>query len=203
MKKSILLVPIILALLVLPLSVFADQHAAATQKATGKEAIEHEQGHPHGGDHAGHPHGSGQPGHGETSGATIPHHEMMMEKCKEMMAKRGQMEEQMKAMDARLDEKVAAMNSAKADQRIEAMAAVITELVSQRREMREKMGQAYPGKMCMMMCPMMGHGEGHMSGHHHGGMGGKRAMDCPMMKQDQNAPPSGDGDSAQKKGESS
>ncbi len=203
MKKLILMVPFILALLVLPQGVFADQHAAATQTATGREAIGHEHGQQHGGEHAGQQHGSGDPGQGEIPGASMPHHGMMMEKCKEMMAKRGQMEEQMKAMDARLDEKVAAMNSAKADQRIEAMAAVITELVSQRREMREKMGQAYPGKMCMMMCPMMGHGEGHMSGHHHGGMGGKRAMDCPMMKQDQNAPPSGDGDSAQKKGESS
>jgi hypothetical protein len=43
----------------------------------------------------------------------------------------------MRAMDTRLDEKLAAMNAAKGDQKVEAMASVINELVSQRKEMRE------------------------------------------------------------------
>ena len=42
-----------------------------------------------------------------------------------------------RAMDTRLDEKFAAMNAAKGDQKVEAMASVINELVSQRKEVRE------------------------------------------------------------------
>jgi outer membrane murein-binding lipoprotein Lpp len=202
MKKSVFLVPVILALLALPLSVFADEHLAAAPKAAPKEVGQAQPGPHHGGDHAGHQHGAG---HGEASGPSQPHHEKMMEKCKEMMAKHDQMEAEMKAMDARLDEKVAAMNDAKADQKIEAMAAVITEFASQRKEMREKMGQMHHGKMCMMMCPMMGQGGGPMAirGRHHGGMGGMKGMDCPMMKQHGDTQPQSGGEAPQKKGESS
>ena len=66
----------------------------------------------------------------------------------------------MKEMDARLDEKVAAMDAAKGDEKVEAMAAVIKELVSQRKSMREHM---------MKMREMRKGKRGHMKG----GMGGE------------------------------
>ena len=87
----------------------------------------------------------------------------MMEKHKDWEAQHEKMMAEMKAMDARLDEKLAAMNAAKGDQKVEAMAAVINELVSQRKEMRENFGAMHHG----MKGPMMGQ---------------QGAMDCPMMK---------------------
>jgi hypothetical protein len=65
---------------------------------------------------------------------------------KDRQAKHEKMMAEMKAMDARLDEKVAAMNAAKGDQKVEAMAAVINELVSQRKEMRQHLGPMHPMK---------------------------------------------------------
>jgi hypothetical protein len=63
----------------------------------------------------------------------------MATRCREMMA-------DMKAMDARLDEKLAAVNAAQGEAKVDAMAAVLNELVSQRKTMHEK----------MKGCPMMG-----------------------------------------------
>ena len=93
-----------------------------------------------------------------------------MEKSKDWQAKHEKMMAEMKAMDARLDENLAVMNAAKGDQKVEAMAAVINELVSQRKEMRENFGPMHHGRRGPMMgrqagmppdCPMM---------KHHGGM---------------------------------
>ncbi len=79
---------------------------------------------------------------------------------------------EIKAMDARLDEKVAAMNAAKGDQKVEAMAAVINELVSQRKEMRQHLGPVHHGMESPMMgqqpgtppaCPVMKHRDGKQS----------------------------------------
>ena len=64
------------------------------------------------------------PGHPMAGGHMKGHDEMMS---------------RMKEMDARLDAKVAAMDEAKGDQKVEAMAAVIKELVSQRKSMQEHM----------------------------------------------------------------
>ncbi|MCL4395251.1 MAG: hypothetical protein M1482_10700 [Chloroflexi bacterium] len=89
----------------------------------------------------------------------------MPDACRAMMAKRDQMMADMKAMDAKLDQKVAAMNSAAGPAKVDAMAAVINELVSQRRQMQNMMS--------MNGAPMMGM----MGG------GNQRAMmDCPMMQ---------------------
>jgi hypothetical protein len=85
------------------------------------------------------------------------------ENSKDWQAKHEKMVADMKAMDIRLDEKVAAMNAAKGDQKVEAMAAVINELVSQRKEMRADFSSMHHG----MRGPMMGHAG---------------PMDCPMMK---------------------
>lgn len=105
-----------------------------------------------------HEHAAGAPTEGKKDPA-------MMEKCKAEHEKRMA---DMKAMDTRLDEKLAAMNSAKGNQKVEAMAAVINELVSQRKEMREKFQTMRHG--CMQM---------------HGNEGG---MGCPMMKSHEGMP---------------
>lgn len=143
--------------------------------------------------HSGHEHGpAAAPGTPDGG-----HHQMMMERCKEMMAKREQAMAEMKAMDAKVDEKIAAMNAAKGDQKVAAMAAVINEMAAQRQMMREKMEAKHQGAMCPMMGGpggMMG-GHGGMMGGHGGMMGhkmdgqGKGMGCCPMMqKMDHGAP---------------
>src|SRR5690242_12221001 len=74
---------------------------------------------------AGMPPGSGQSG--------------MMSGNPQMMAMHNQMMAEMKAMDASLDLKVAAMNAAKGRAKVDAMAAVINEMVSQHKQMMAKM----------------------------------------------------------------
>ncbi len=64
--------------------------------------------------------------------------------CHEMMA-------DMKSKDAILDEKLAAMNAAQGEARVDAMAALLTELVAQRKAMHEKMGSMSPHVNCPMM----------------------------------------------------
>jgi hypothetical protein len=93
----------------------------------------------------------------------------MMEGCQEMMAAHQAMKTEMASMDARLDSLVAAMNAAAGDAKAEATAAVVNELVAQRKVMRDRM---------MAMGPrMMRHSM------HHGGPGGMKPMaDCPMMQ---------------------
>lgn len=81
-------------------------------------------------------------------------------------ARHDKMVAEMQAMDARLHEKLAAMNAVTGDQKIEAMAAVINELVAQRKAMTEGFGPMHHG----MKCPRMGHPAG-------------MPPDCPMMKQ--------------------
>ncbi len=91
------------------------------------------------------------------------------------------------SLDRVLAGKMAAMNAARGNQKVEAMAAVINELVSQRAAMRAMMMQHRQGGMGgnggMGMGGMQGQGM-------HGGMGmgdgGKGMGECPMMKQ---APP--------------
>jgi L-fucose mutarotase/ribose pyranase (RbsD/FucU family) len=59
--------------------------------------------------------------------------ENQMQECEEVMSR-------LYEMDARLDAKIVAMDAAaKGDQKVEAIAAVIKEMVSQRKEMQEQM----------------------------------------------------------------
>jgi hypothetical protein len=88
--------------------------------------------------------------------------ESMMAHHKEMMAK-------MDAMDARLDDLVKKMDAAKGSKKADAVAAVVNELVAQRKQMREHM---------MTMLPEM---MKHMMEHMQMGMM-KGMMECPMMK---------------------
>ena len=70
----------------------------------------------------------------------------------QMMAMHEQMMADMKAMDATIDQKLAAMNAAKGDkEKMDAMAAVINEMVAGRKQMMTKMsnmqGQMMKGMM--------------------------------------------------------
>jgi hypothetical protein len=95
-----------LAVLIMPGSLFAQEDRPQTPAAQGGMQVQSAPEHPRSGRH-------------------MKDHDERMSKMKEM--------------DARLDEKVAAMDAAKGDQKVEAMAAVIKEMVSQRKIMQEHM----------------------------------------------------------------
>ncbi|HQP37112.1 MAG TPA: hypothetical protein PLI95_18130, partial [Polyangiaceae bacterium] len=104
--------------------------------------------------------------------------------CQAMMAKKEEMQAKHREMDATLDKLVAEMNAARGSKDVDAMekpmAAVINELVAQRKALSSMMMEMQPA----MMAHMMRHME--MAG-------AKGAMECPMMKTG-NAPASGMGD---------
>ena len=103
--------------------------------------------------------------HHHPAASTAPKADMMA-RCQEMMAGRQKMMDEMRAADTRLDSLVTRMNSAKGDdERLDALTAVLNELVAQHRKMHEHMAS---------MPQMMGHAMQHMAG---------GAMDCPMMKE--------------------
>ena len=89
--------------------------------------------------------------------------------CKQMMADMAMEKSHMKDMDAKLDGLVSTMDSASGDAKVNAMSAVVTELISQRKMMR-----SMKAKMdAKMMDHMMAHKKMPMKS-------GK--MQCPMMK---------------------
>ena len=92
----------------------------------------------------------------------------MMTHCHEMMQKHEQMSTDMKAMDAKLDSMVASMNTTTGNEKTDAIAAIINEMVAQRKAMQEKMSSMQEGMMKHMMEHMQ--------------MGKKSMMMCPMMK---------------------
>ena len=92
--------------------------------------------------------------------------ESMMAHHKEMMAT-------METMDARLDELVKKMNAATRSRKADAVAAVVNELVAQRKQMREHMMTMQPAMMKHMMEHMQ---TGMMKGMADSMSG------CPMMK---------------------
>jgi Spy/CpxP family protein refolding chaperone len=90
-----------------------------------------------------------------------------------MMAHHKEMTAKMEAMDARLDGLVKAMNAATGSKKPDAVAAVVNELVAQRKQMREQMIAMQPEMMK------------HMIAHTQTGMmkGVEDSMaQCPMMK---------------------
>ena len=93
----------------------------------------------------------------------------MEAKCQAMMAEREKMMTSTKTADERLDELVAKMNSASGMEKMTATAAVVTEMVTQRRTMREG--------MMIMQEGMMSHMMEHMQA------GAASMAMCPMMKQ--------------------
>ena len=95
--------------------------------------------------------------------------EMAPMDCQAMMDK---MQASSKAMDDRLAALVGDMNKAKGSAKVDRMAAVINEMVAQRKQMRDD--------MATMMPQMMNHMMQHMQS---GMMSGMASMsDCPMMK---------------------
>lgn len=113
-------------------------------------------------------------GHGPEASDT---HAEMKAECQAMMAKKKAIEDQRQVMDATLDKLVAEMNAAKGPKEVGAMelaiAAVINELVAQRKASRSLDHEKEPTMMAHMGHHMDKHGK-------KGGMAG--AMDCPMMK---------------------
>ena len=103
--------------------------------------------------------------HAATAAAKLP--AAMEARCQAMMAEHEKMMTESKAADQRLDDLVGAMNAASVQTKADATAAVVAELVTQRRTMRDgmmtmqqdamshMMGHMQAGKDSMAMCPMM------------------------------------------------
>ena len=119
------------------------------------------------------PHPAAMTGHHKASAARAEHDADMKAECEAMMAKKQEMQDKLKAMDATLDKLVAEMNAAKGSKEVDAlekpMAAVINELVVQRKALRSMMMEMQPAMMAHMI-------------HHIHMHGTKGAMECPMMK---------------------
>ena len=75
--------------------------------------------------------------------AVVNHHNGVTEavagQATPSMIERHQMMQRMSAADQKLSELIAAMNAATGDKKVEAIAAVVTELAAQRRQMQEQM----------------------------------------------------------------
>ncbi|MEO8216906.1 MAG: hypothetical protein ABI718_07480 [Acidobacteriota bacterium] len=95
--------------------------------------------------------------------------------CKAMMQMHEDMQKKMQGMDAKVDQLVADMNAASGSKKVDRMAAVIGELVAQRKQMREQMQSMMP----MMMQHMMQHMQAGMMK----GMTDSMSS-CPMMKKE-------------------
>jgi len=112
-------------------------------------------------------------GHHMEGAAKAVHHAEMKAECKAMMAKKEGMRVKHREMDAALDKLVAEMNAAKGSKEVDALekpiAAVVNELVAQRKALSSMMMEMQPA----MMAHMMRHMET---------AGAKGAMECPMMK---------------------
>lgn len=87
-------------------------------------------------------------------GTKAGEHEGMMMGCEAYMQQKQAADAQMKEMDSRLTALVAKMNGATGQARVDAMAAVITELVTQRSAMRDQMMKMGPMMMHEAGCPM-------------------------------------------------
>jgi Skp family chaperone for outer membrane proteins len=113
--------------------------------------------------------------HNAAGAAGSKHAADMKAECLAMMDKKQEMQARLAAMDVALDKLVAEMNAAKGSKEIDAMekpmAAVINELVAQRKASHSMMMEMQPA----MMAHRTNHGEMH---------GTKGAMECPMMKMD-------------------
>ena len=107
------------------------------------------------------------PHHAATAKAKPPSD--MAAKCHAMMAEREKMMTAMKAADQRLDDLVVKMNTASGMEKTAATANVVTEMVTQRRTMRDGMMKMQEGMMSHMMEHMQA--------------GAASMAMCPMMKQ--------------------
>lgn len=115
---------------------------------------------------------AGQPDSGSMEGMSGMKGKMdptaMKERCQAMMAKKEEMKAHMATMDENLDELVAQMNAADDATKTDAVAAVVTELVAQKKARQKMMMKMQQGGMKHMM-------------HHRGGEIGEM-KGCPMME---------------------
>lgn len=167
MNRNVRLTLVLLTLLTLPLWVGAQQsghqhgHSSATavekpDKGPAENVPPHE-----------------EPYHGRHGG---------MEQCKEMMARHDKMVEEMKSMDARLEEKLAVVRSAgSTDEKAAALEGVVVELSMQRKRIHALMGDMHhAGMRCGMMGAMHMSGKDGKRGGHHGDK--SHSGRCPMME---------------------
>jgi hypothetical protein len=118
----------------------------------------------------------------QTSGSSMPGTMMggsgMMGSQGTMMAQHGSMMQQAQELDSRLDGLVTAMNEAHGEKKIDAVAAVVDELVAERKALNHTMASMQPQMMSQMMQMMQSMPRGGMNGMggsmHHGSMGGSR-----------------------------
>jgi peptidoglycan hydrolase CwlO-like protein len=75
----------------------------------------------------------------------------MSSKCQAMKAEHDKVVADMTAADQRLDDLVAKMNAASGQAKVDATAAVVTEIVAQRKTMRDRMMKMQDGMMGHMM----------------------------------------------------
>jgi hypothetical protein len=92
----------------------------------------------------------------------------MSAKCTAMMAEHEKMMADMKGADQRLDDLAAKMTAASGQAKVDATAVVVSEILAQRKAMREGMMKMHGGMMS------------HMMEHMHAGPQSMAA--CPMMK---------------------
>jgi len=93
----------------------------------------------------------------------------MMSKCKEMMDMQQEMQIKIKQMDQKLTDLGQKMNQATGDQKIQAMEAVLNEMIDQRNSMRDMTMRNHAS--------MMEHMGEHMQ------KGASPGMQCPMMQE--------------------
>ncbi|HJZ13788.1 MAG TPA: hypothetical protein VJ521_16660 [Acidobacteriota bacterium] len=99
----------------------------------------------------------------------------MMDDCKEMMAMQEKMKMDMQTMNSKLDQLLSEMNAAKGNKKVDSIAALLNELIAQRKSMMMMTMGMQPKMMMHMMGDMQ---KGMMKG----------MMDsmskCPMMMKD-------------------
>ena len=103
-----------------------------------------------------------------------------------MMAERQQMMASMRAMDQKLSDLAKKMDAARGPDKVDALAAVVKEMVSQRAQMRDRMMAMQSEMMTHMMQHMSAMQGGMMSmmGNRGGQAAAMQSMnDCPMMKE--------------------
>lgn len=109
--------------------------------------------------------------------------ESMAAQCQAMMARHQSMMAELQAAQQRLDDLAAQMDAASGAEKVDAMAAVVKELVKQQRLRQTEMMEMHPQMMHHAMEHMRAMGES-------GGMGSM--MDCPMMQGTSASPPPSD-----------
>ena len=121
------------------------------------------------------------------TGANQPQRPMMVDETQaaSMMAERQKMMANMRAMDQKLNDLVAKMNTARGNDKVEAIATVVKELVAQRTQMREQMATMQTRMMDHMMEHMMSMQGGMMGMMNNRGQAGamQPMSNCPMMKE--------------------